>query len=434
MHKHKRRLADGREVDVGNNDGIRKICACPRRNWGKCGHDVHGSYQYGGRLYRFSISRVLGRRVTSLTEGREAMDGIRRQIRAGEFGGALAASPADPPVPAPPPAGVLTFKGLAARWTEGHGHRLASAKIDPYRLKVIYAFPVPDSSPAMLLGDMPAAEIALRHIEAFRDHRKDGGLSTVAINHDLKLIRKIFNWAIRRGLVERTPFKIGTEPAIQLEREIPRHKRVTDEEERRLLDAADPHLKAVIIAMLETACRPGEILALQWQDVSLDRKEFVVRAEKSKTRSARLVPVSERLLAILHIRRHAPDGKELPGDAFVFGNAIGARVKSVRERWEDARETAGIDDLHLADLRHEAASRFDEAGLPINAVSTLLGHTNLTTTSRYLNLHRRGLHLAMAKFEEHRRLASGLQDPADDAHDPSTSKNSGEGRKSLTIQ
>ena len=52
--------------------------------------------------------------------------------------------------------------------------------------------------------------------------------------------------------------------------------------------------------------------------------------------------------------------------------------------------------------RHEAGSRFDEAGVPTNYVSKLLGHTNLTTTSRYLNIHRRGLQLAMQKLEEHR--------------------------------
>ena len=35
-------------------------------------------------------------------------------------------------------------------------------------------------------------------------------------------------------------------------------------------------------------------------------------------------------------------------------------------------------------------------------VSNLLGHTNLSTTSRYLNIHRRGLQAAMEKLEAHR--------------------------------
>jgi hypothetical protein len=44
-------------------------------------------------------------------------------------------------------------------------------------------------------------------------------------------------------------------------------------------------------------------------------------------------------------------------------------------------------------------------GVPINYVSKILGHTNLSTTTRYLNIQRRGLHLAMAKLEESRKAA-----------------------------
>ncbi len=120
------------------------------------------------------------------------------------------------------------------------------------------------------------------------------------------------------------------------------------------------------------------------------------------------------------MRQTGADGERLPPEAYVFGNDIGERVKSVRTAWENARINAGLGDVHLADLRHEAASRFDEAGVPVNFVSKILGHTNLTTTSRYLNIHRRGLHLAMEKFEESRRLASLLQrEPPDIAQAPS---------------
>jgi hypothetical protein len=42
-------------------------------------------------------------------------------------------------------------------------------------------------------------------------------------------------------------------------------------------------------------------------------------------------------------------------------------------------------------------------------VSKILGHANLSTTSRYLNIHRRGLQAAMQKLEEHRpAVAQGL--------------------------
>ena len=78
------------------------------------------------------------------------------------------------------------------------------------------------------------------------------------------------------------------------------------------LDSANPHLRGVITAMLDTACRPGEILSLQWRDVSLDRRELTIRAEKEKTRRERIIPISTRLMALLEMlwrwaaRRWAP--------------------------------------------------------------------------------------------------------------------------------
>jgi len=57
--------------------------------------------------------------------------------------------------------------------------------------------------------------------------------------------------------------------------------------------------------------------------------------------------------------------------------------------------------VQLRDLRHEARSRFDEAGVPVSYTSKILGHSNLGTTSRYLNIHRRGLHDATLKLEAH---------------------------------
>jgi integrase len=270
-------------------------------------------------------------------------------------------------------------------------------------LKTISAFVLPGREHALTFCDRPIDEITTDDIEAFRDWRKSKKLSAVAINQDPRLLRKMFNWALRKGYLTRTPFKIGSEPAIALEREIPRNKRLAGpEDEQRLLNAANPHLRGVIVAMLDTACRPGDILSLQWVDVSLTRRELRIRAENEKTRRERIIPISTRLLAILEMRKHDPAGRTFGPDAYVFGNALGRRAKSVQGAWVSAATKAGLNDFQLRDLRHEAGSRFDEAGMPIVYVSTMLGHSNLSTTSRYLNINRRGLHLAMQKFEESR--------------------------------
>ncbi|OLC47902.1 MAG: hypothetical protein AUH43_10695 [Acidobacteria bacterium 13_1_40CM_65_14] len=108
-----------------------------------------------------------------------------------------------------------------------------------------------------------------------------------------------------------------------------------------------------------------------------------------------------------------PEGQPFGREAFVFGDEIGRRRKSAREAWERARIAAGIADFHLADLRHEAASRWEEAGVGTHVVSKMLGHSNLKTTTIYINANERQLHNAARRIDEIREaaaLARSLQD------------------------
>ena len=375
------------------NHGLRKRCGCPRAKWPKCSHGWHFNFRCKGVNHRLSLDRECGRHIGSKTEATAEAERLRLAIREGRHG--------DPDRPAS--LDELTFTQFATVWEERRGRELANAYDNKHRLQKMCSFQLPGASPPTTFGQKPLTSITTDDVEAYRDHRKSQRLSTVTVNHDLRLLRKMFNWGIRKGYLERTPFKIGTEPAIRLEREIPRHRRFEgDDDEQRLLAAANPYLRAVIIAMLDTACRPGEIFNLQVRDVSMTRRELTIRAVTEKTRRERILPISKRLLAVLELRLLDPAGHPLPQDAYVFGNVLGEQAKSVRTAWNNTCEAIGLEGFQLRDLRHEAGSRFDEAGIPINYVSRMLGHTNLTTTSRYLNINRRELHRVMQRYEESR--------------------------------
>ena len=218
-----------------------------------------------GVHYRLSLDRESRQRITSETEAEQEADTLRHAIRNGTYGAS---------VPATLPE-KLTFSKFADVWQECRGRELVRPRENRYRLGNICAFELSGTSPVVKFGDKPLDAITTDDIETFRDARRAKGLSAVTINHDLKLLRKMLNWGIRKGYLQQTPFKIGTEPAITLGREIPRHKRFeSDRIEQRLLDAANPHLRGVIVAMLDTGCRPGEILSLQWRDVNLERREL----------------------------------------------------------------------------------------------------------------------------------------------------------------
>jgi len=80
-------------------------------------------------------------------------------------------------------------------------------------------------------------------------------------------------------------------------------------------------------------------------------------------------------------------------------------VKRVTTAWRAACRRAGLEDLHFHDLRREFASRLLESGASNHAVRDWLGHTNLTTTNRYLSTCRVHLLQARALFEQRHHAA-----------------------------
>ena len=174
-----------------------------------------------------------------------------------------------------------------------------------------------------------------------------------------------------------TPFKVGTVAAVKLAREEARTRRLQPGEEERLLLAADG-LRDLIVAALETGCRRGELLSLQWSQV---RGDLFLPAGKTKAKKPRRVPISTVLQAVLDARRNDPAGEPIPPDAFVFGDEVGRRSRSIKTAWRLTCQRAKIDGLHFHDLRREAGSRWMDAGVPLATIQRWLGHHNISQTS-----------------------------------------------------
>ena len=111
---------------------------------------------------------------------------------------------------------------------------------------------------------------------------------------------------------------------------------------------------------------------------------IVLPAERTKTHEARVIPISQRLRAVLDVRRTGSNGSPLPAAAYVFGNEVGESIGSISTAWRACCRRAGVEELHFHDLRREFACRLMESGARDHDVRDFLGHANITTTSRYL--------------------------------------------------
>ena len=297
----------------------------------------------------------------------------------------------------------------------------ADADLNPIALINRVVIPLPTTG-ARPFGAWVVVDVTTDTIERFREVRLEAGGGPIAVNRYLALLRGAWNWAIRVGYVDRTPFKRGTEAVVKLTKELPRSRRLETGEQEALLALCRSHLRSVVgKGALETGMRHGELMSLQMKQIRMSpRAEIFVPASKAKQKRDRRIPISSRLKAILEMRRLGPDGKEQPPDAFVFGNAVGEKVRSVRNPWQTAvlkahgftprwkgssLTTESCADfakigLHFHDLRRECASRWLEGGVPLHKIRDWLSHSNIAQTSTYLAGTSGGDEDYMRQFEE----------------------------------
>ena len=406
------------------NGGLRKRCGCPRKAWPKCPHAWYFNFKPrgGGQHYQLSLDAECGRHIDNKTEAETETARIRLAILAGSF--VRIADRQTRSVSVDSPFSVVTLDAFTDIYVERVSK--ASGKVwwtDDVSLLARLRDHI--TLDGRRLGNVPLTAITEDELEAFYGSLVSAGRAASTRNHYVQLLKAAFRWAARKGYIARSP--ISDESTLTRSKHAQRSRRISPDEEDALLKAAQAirpglttWLYGLIVAALETGCRQGELLGWRWNDVDLARREVRVRGENAKDEETRCLPISTRLAAVLDMAKTDPTGREYSQTAYVFG-VLGQRVRNINKAWktcilrahgleprwtnhgklaEESRTALRAIDLHFHDLRHEAGSRWLEAGWPIHHVKEMLGHANLSQTDTYLNAGRMGLHDSMRRFEQ----------------------------------
>lgn len=260
---------------------------------------------------------------------------------------------------------------------------------------------------AEYFGQRLVQQITYSDLERYKLHllntptRTGGQRSIYDVNHHLRHLRSILNFAVRNRWLAQNPFHAG-DPLVNAADELPRDREQRPGELERLLAVCAgrrAHLRVLILLGVDTALRPAEMLRLKPSQIDFGRKLIVATATTTKTNRERVVPVSNRLAGALRdwletgLRDwlvYSPahgnlDHGELLDDPTT---TIFANVQSVKVAWNSACKEAGIEDLKLKDLRHWATTDLvaaaSRAGLSDKHVMKVTGHTQEKTFRRYL--------------------------------------------------
>ena len=193
-------------------------------------------------------------------------------------------------------------------------------------------------------------------------------ISFRGINITTNILSNLLNYCVTRGY-------INTNPAVKLKklREGKRDRVLSDNEIMKLQGACQTETTRNIVAFLIlTGVRVSEALAIRWTDIDDDK----IRIYRSKTQSASEIPVTTGVRTILE-RQTEHKGKYL----FEYR---GRKIGSIKKSFTTAVRRAGLEDVHIHDLRRTYITRLIRAGIDIKSVMDSAGHTNIETTARYM--------------------------------------------------
>jgi integrase len=283
--------------------------------------------------------------------------------------------------------GSAHVQGLAAASQESN-HRLSLRHLKPLIGRTI-ADQLTHDGVKRVFADIAAGKTAQTQKMGPRGlSRVRGGQG--AARMAIRLLRAAFNWAIREGLMERNPAtgvrigQDGTRDIVMTEADQYRRLFETLERmvlERRIMPTAADAIRVIAL----TGARTGEITGLRWRHVRLQDSELVIPTGEHKTGTTtgrpRIISLPAAAAAI--VARQAGGTPE----SFVFPSSTGDRLKSLKKSWRAIRAEAGLPEgIGLHGLRHSFATLMAVQEANAAAIMETLGHRQLSTTTRYLNL------------------------------------------------
>jgi site-specific recombinase XerD len=154
------------------------------------------------------------------------------------------------------------------------------------------------------------------------------------------------------------------------------------EVERLLLAATTQRDRCLLMTAYATGLRVSELVRLKVS--AIDSHRMMVRVEQGKGRKDRYTILSQRLLC--ELRSY---WKEHRSPTYLFPNRKGTPISIdyAQKTYNRAKLRAGIEKGHgIHTLRHCFATHLLEAGVDLRTIQTLLGHTSLLSTERYLQI------------------------------------------------
>ncbi len=222
-----------------------------------------------------------------------------------------------------------------------------------------------------MLSQTPIAAMRMAHITTDEAEALRFEHSPANANRALRTLRRMMGKAEEWGA-------ITAAPRIKLMKEEGRSATIDSEAEAKLLAVAKQPLRDVLIIMLDSGIRPGEVFRMCWGDIDWNHGTIFIPRGKTP-RSRRYIPMSDRVMEALRLRRKDQE------QGWVFrSDSKPGHLTTVATAFETARAEAKLSSaIKLYSARHTFATKIMGATGDLSLVMRALGHTNAQTAMIY---------------------------------------------------
>lgn len=237
-------------------------------------------------------------------------------------------------------------------------------------------------------GNIQLSELSTKHLYDFVEHRRLEGRKPQTIKHGVQFISAVMKQAKREG------YSIADLEVPTISVKATRLRYLSLEEEQLLLKELDPYRLTndvpiqiqrnlqdnydLVIILLDTGARYGEIANLKWEQVNLETR--TINLWRSKVSNESVIFMTKRVHQVL-LKRFCNNSS-----LYLFTSNDGGPRKNNNIAIRKAFRRARLHDCTIHTLRHTHATRLVQNGLSIYEVRSVLGHTDIKTTMRYAHL------------------------------------------------
>lgn len=228
-------------------------------------------------------------------------------------------------------------------------------------------------------------------IKNYENYRLMNGIKESFLLEELKLLKNLFNFAVENEYVENNIFN-SYNFKKQYKPYTPRERFLTPDECASLINNCNPHLRRLVVFLLETGTRIKETLNLYFSDIATEPKSNVqyvrIRKEISKSKRERFVPLSKEAMEQINEQK-----REFPDSMLIFTDSKGNYYKTTpKKAFYNAVKKSNLNPpFGFHTLRHTFASHklqgINYKGnkikpLRIEVIAEIMGHGDINLTKK----------------------------------------------------